>query len=497
MADRTPMALFMEGVRAIGADEDHDERLSYARGAKGEVYSPPGLDEYIQLLNMSGTPLIKIAIQTLAQRIALGGVHLTPTEGPDKGISDIFRRNRWASRETIVYMNAFTYGYGIVSVWPGANTKQTPQILIEDPQSVHLAWLPGDPFTLDYVVKLTTERKADPSTGDDGLDVGYLYTDAKIRKFHSPSGRHEWTERESIANPLGRIPFVPFIPERDSNGDIAVYIDPLMEIVDAINTLRYHMLLAAQFSAYRQRIATGVDPIVRDANGEPVFKTQVVDGVEELVLDENGMPIPLIQKPGRAGVDRFLVFPGEATKIFDLAESNLQNYTEAIRYLEASFSAASRVPSQFLGIGDFTQVSGDTMEANESGIRTFGAHIQHTFGDAILDLIDLIDAARSAAPRDSLPEVYWKNMEPRSLNQVASATAQMVPAGAPISMFLEMLASSPDQVNRWLQESQTALNRAVGGNIAEAMTGPKPAPDAPPTGEKVPINANTPLPNQE
>ena len=137
------------------------------------------------------------------------------------------------------------------------------------------------------------------------------------------------------------------------------------------------------------------------------------------------------------------------------------------------------------------------MEANESGIRTFGAHIQHTFGDAILDLIDLIDAARSAAPRDSLPEVYWKNMEPRSLNQVASATAQMVPAGAPISMFLEMLASSPDQVNRWLQESQTALNRAVGGNIAEAMTGPKPPSDTPPTGEKVPINANTPLPNQE
>ena len=67
MADRTPMALFMEGVRAIGADEHHDERLSYARGVKGEIYSPPGLDEYIPLLNMSGTPLIKIAIQTLAQ----------------------------------------------------------------------------------------------------------------------------------------------------------------------------------------------------------------------------------------------------------------------------------------------------------------------------------------------------------------------------------------------------------------------------------------------
>lgn len=490
----TALDLFQQGVSAIQTDKENDERLAYARGQAGKVFSPPGLEEYQPLLDMSGTPLIKIALQTLAQRIALGGIHLTPTSEPDRELSNILRRNRWASRETIVYLNALTYGYGIASVW--TNDQGFPEINIEDPQSVHLAWRPDAPFKLDFVVKLIREREPNQQTGDEGLDAGYLYTDAKIRRFTSPAGRNEWTQDgKELDNPLKRIPFVPFVPERDSNGDMAVYIDPLMDIVDAINTLRYMMLLAAQFAAYRQRIATGVDPVIRDEDGNPIFQTREIDGVDELVLDENGMPIPLMQRPGRAGVDRLLLFPGEASRVYDLAESDLKNYTEAIRYLEASFSAASRVPSQFLGIGDFTQVSGDTMEANEAGLRTFVAHIQHSFSDAMVELIELISLARNQPVdmTDTVPEIYWKNMEPRSLNQVATAASQMVPAGAPITMFLEMLASSPDQVTRWVSDSQQAMNRAVGGNLAATISGPKPPPPTMSPGAKVPVTPTTPL----
>lgn len=450
------------------------DREYYSRGDFREPYAPPGLDAYQELRDISGSPLIKTAVRVISRRLKLQGIHTDPTAPADPGLLRVLRKNRWDSMQTLIWRTALTEEVGIVSVWPNSDDPSVPHVTVETPDHVYLGWSVVSPFTLDYVVKWVVVETDD--NGHSILERAYLYTDEGITLYERSGTSAPWRVVEVYDNDLGRIPFAVFIADRDDSGVPLNFIDPLIPIVKAIDAIRYFLMLAAQFAAYRQRIGTGIDPIIRDSDGNPIFKVQrdengvaILDdeGEEILELDDNDMPIPLMQKPGRVGVDRLLIFPGESTKIYDLQESDLKNYISALQYFEGSFSATSHVPSQYLAIGDWSNIASDTMEANEGALRTFIADLQSMFNDGIRDMVELINLARGEDEMDI--EIAWRNMEPKGLTQVALAASQMVPHGAPIRMFLEMLATSTYDVERWESYSNDLGMRAIQGDLASSF----------------------------
>jgi hypothetical protein len=464
-------------------------RWSLYKGEHDLPYAPEGVNgEYLALREMARVPLIRLAVRTGVQRLRVDGVRLGGADDRDKATWAVWQANRLDSLQRLVYVHGAVYGKGIVSVWPNAENEDLPLIKVEDPRRVHVEPDPMDPFRPLWAVKTWDEARTTP--------LGIVYTAKCATVFAegfvwrwettSPTGvapNGEWDLVDVFDNPLGRVPFVVFAPEMDADGDTLSMVDPLVPMQRAIDTIRFDLLLAAQFAAYRQRVVVGYDPVVRDEDGEVVVKT---DANGEPILDANGMAQPVTSTPGRVGVDRLLVFPGEDTKVFDLAESNLANYVTALDMLLSTFAATSQVPAQYLA-GDFKNVSGDLMVATEATLLSLVKDLQTAYGDSWEEVFSLANIARGEAELPLGTEVVWADEAPKSLAVVASAMSQMVPNGAPARMFLEMLPGATQaKVERWMGMSADALQRALAGDLAAALTGPKEAPSADDASEPLP-----------
>lgn len=432
------------GLENIGSHGDADKRWKYYKGEHDLPYAPEGVsDEYHEIREQSRIPLIRLSIRLAVQRLRVGGFRADLQASNDDATWKAFLNNRLATKGRLVYTHAMALGYGVFSVWRG---EEEVEINVENPLNLYLHHDPANPSRLLYVVKYLPDS-----------ETAYVYTGDTIHRYGKDGG--EWFLEEEMDNPIGRVPFVVFAPEQEADGTYNSMIDSLVPMQRAIDTMRFNMMLAAQFAAYRQRVVVGYDPVVRDADGNVQYKT---DNNGNQVTDGDGNPIPIISKPGKAGVDRLLVFPGEDTKVFDLQESNLTYYKAALDHLFNSFASVAQVPAQHLA-GDFKNVSGDLMQATEATLRGLLSSLQSTFSDSWHELWELASLAQD---KDYANYVIWMDAEPKSLLQIADAASKMVPNGAPISLFMEMLpGANQHDVKRWIQEGEDDLQKKLAADL--------------------------------
>ena len=466
----TPFDLLSRGLNEIRVDTDATKRWDFYEGRNDLPFAPKGVNsEYEALRRMSMLPLTRLAVRTPVQRLNMVGIRVEDDEDDvNNDLAGVLRANRIPSRQRILYIHALVLGYGVASVWPNQADRMNPYVYIEDPRNIYLHLDPRNPFNTDWAVKLWLENPK--------KSVAVLYTSAMVYRFEADHAEDQapafddFRQVDSYVNPMRKVPFVVFAPERRADGGADSMIDALIPQQRAIDTMRFNVLLAAQFAAFRQRIVVGYDPVQRDADGNPVFK-QDTEG--NLVTDNNGQPIPVVNSPGRAGVDRLIVFPGADTKVTDLEESDLTNYVTVLNMLVAAFASTAQVPPQYL-VGDFKNVSGDLMMATEATLRSLVAELQEQFGDSWLALFDLVRAARgeSALPMDA--QIVWGDATPLDLSQVADAVSKMVPPGAPLEMFLDMIpGATPQKIKRWMSMSATAMTRQMATTLSAQMFAPK------------------------
>lgn len=471
MDERTARNYLARGLYEIDQKaNDWDRRERNYRGDQDLPFAPEGVNlEYMSLREMSLANVLGLAMDAPIQRCQADGFRTGRDGAADIDTwNEVWQPNKLDARQRIPYTQMFVHGRGLMSVWPNPKAPLSPVIRPENGKRVHLGMDPEDPFTPLYAVKAFTIDGRPPIAA--GLwipesadtyrptDVGLVYDATSWARFERvglvnvDAGRSGgvWELVDGGAHPLGEVPFVPFDNRSDADGNPQSALEPLIPAQNAINTIRFNTLLAMQFSAFRQRVFVGYDPVQKDAKGNPIFRMGA-DGTTPL-LDANGQKVPVLNSPGRVGVDRALVFPGENTKVFDLAESNLSNYIQVLGDFLSQLFALGQIPPQYL-LSRMANLSGDALAGAESTLASLVSDLQRWMGESLEQVMRLANKARGESAPDLASEVIWRDAEARSFAQTIDAITKLVSVGFPREGAFEMIpGSTPQKVERWLAQ---------------------------------------------
>lgn len=454
------------------ADWDYRER-NY-RGDQDLPFAPEGVNaEYESLREMSVANILGLAMDAPVQRCQVDGFRTGRTGEADLATwNEVWQPNRLDARQRIPFSQMYVHGRGLMSVWPNAKNLRSPFIRPENGKRVHVEMDAEDPFTPAWAVKTFSVAGPPASAlilpaGHDasrGTDVAVVYDTTTWARFEKPGGVGgemltvgNWQLVTGGEHPLGEVPFVPFDNRPDADGVPQPAIEPLIPAQNAINTIRFNTLLAMQFSAFRQRVFTGYDPVVRDQQGNPVWQ-MAADGVTPL-LDAQGQKVPVLNSPGRVGVDRALVFPGEATKVFDLPESNLDNYVTVLGDFLTEIFARGQIPPQYL-LSRMANLSGDALAGAESTLASLVNDLKRWMGESLEQVMRLANRARGESGDDLASEVIWADAEARSFAQTIDAITKLVSVNFPREAAFELIpGATPQKVQRWLELADTQADR--------------------------------------
>jgi hypothetical protein len=294
-----------------------------------------------------------------------------------------------------------------------------PRITVEDPFDAITESDPRD----QRIRRAGLKRWVD----DEGHLVAYLYLPESIWKLRS-SGRWErgasgtYTmqpfpedgEPFPFPNPLRVVPLIPLVNRPRLGGEGQSEIDPVMSNQDAVNKYRADALVAAEFAAFRQRWATGLEIPTDPVTGQPV-------------------------EPFKAAVDRLWVVPPPdpddpnpaETRFGEFSATDLEPYQRMIESEIGAMSSISRMPYHYLlGQPQAVPPSGESLKSSEAGliskVRTQMIHFGEGWEEtAALCLI----ASGDPAGRDRTITTEWRDPETRNEGVRADATTKVYSTG--------------------------------------------------------------------
>ncbi len=476
---REAQDVLAEGLWRLTAEsKPWKRRQDYYDGEQCLPYAPEGVnEEYLELRKQAIANWLKLVADAPIQRVRAIGFR-TGKGKRDKKANARWQANKMDSRQRAILQDMMVHGRGLAGVWVNTQDRERPIMRPECGENVHLEMDPADPFTSLWAVKRVIRRRPGvtphspavtglimpdgspiPSSAD--VSVAWVHDNKTWFKFEAPGAAAGFGSYRLISegsNPLGAVPFVPYDLHVNSKGRARSAISQLIPAQDALNTIRFNTLLAMQFSAFRQRVFTGYDPVLRDDNGEIVW---VLDSDGNPKLDSNGQKIPVTISPGRFGVDRALVFPGAETKVFDLAESNLDNYIKVLSEFLSELFALGQVPPQYL-LNKMANLSGDALTAAESTLQALITDIQTGAGEANEELMRLGGVAAGDDGGDFASETVWADAEARSFAQVVDGITKLATSGLPKRAWFPMVpGASPQQAEQWLQWAEEEANKAL------------------------------------
>lgn len=490
----------MTGLAALKDEKSAWERRQGYYEGDQDLPSIPDQDakddpNLLALRDQSPANWLCLAMDGPVQRLATASLReiRSGKVDPDSW-NDVWLTNDLESRSKIVQNQMMVHGRGIYSVSKIKGQPGKARVLVENCKRVYLHRNPENPFEHTFAVK-TWAREAKVKTSlylspsamasVGAYEVGVVYDATSWVRFVKPgglSGIGGWTVEESGDHGLGELPFVESPTNVDADGKPRSAIENLMAAQDAVNTIRFYSLRAMSSAAFRQKIITGFDPRVRDAaTGEPIYLTNK-DG--SVLLDPHtNQPIPLLQKMGRMGVDRTLMFPGTDTKIGDLAESSLSNYTGLLEMFLTDLLARGQVPPQY-ALNKMANLSGDALSGAEATLQSLIGDLKRESGTAITKVMRLANRARGKDLPDLTPE--WADTEPKSFAQIVDGVVKLITADFPRRPAFEMLpGATPTKVDQWMELYDQEQTAKFSRKLVEQFTTD---PDEPaPAGEPVTV----------
>jgi len=217
--------------------------------------------------------------------------------------SDIWTRSRMGLRSGEVHKEALRTGDAYVIVWPDASGKATifPNraaniaVQYDDEGTGNILWAAKwwttrdkrvrvNLFYPDRVERYVSKTETEVIVSDARSFVPYVQSASFSLSQRGLDSTREQAKASTLNNPFGAVPVFHFANNADV-GDLGrSELEAAIPIQDGLNKSVLDMLVAMEFSAYRQRWAAGIE-IDFDAEGKKLAPFKA--GVEHLWIAEN------------------------------------------------------------------------------------------------------------------------------------------------------------------------------------------------------------------
>lgn len=445
----SPLDIANEMVRSLDRAQMPDSHIGmvrrYLKGHHDLPYCPDGaVHEYISLAHRSITNWLPLVSSSFSKALFVDG-YRTGKSAENSRAWAHWQANRMDARQTIAMKGAIEYGTSYVMVLPG----EPSPVIKAMPARKTWAWYESDDD--DYPIAGLVQT----GTTLEGTDIFNLYYGDSVYTFERQGVKPDSSYPNDPYNPFdgpdltkhgGRLTlvasglhgmgdFVPWVRFRDRLDDEAVgVIRPLIPIQNRINENVFSLLIAIQYSSFRQRWATGL-AIPRD-NQE-----KLPDGSDN---PNFGKPL----EPFKAAVNRLWVSESPDTKFGDFAQTDvsghLRSYESAVKTL---ISIAESSP--LIMVGDLSNIASEAFATLNDSMNRKLDEFRTLFGEAWEQVFALVSMAADEEI-DVTAQVRWRDTEPRSFSQIVDGLSKLYTMGAPAEGLWEMIPGLTDQdIERW------------------------------------------------
>lgn len=378
----------------------------------------------------------RLAITSLAERLRVTGF-----DGVD--VAAAWVASNMDQKHALTHREALTLGTSYVLVW--GDRAGRPVISPESAKQVATLTDPGSGDVTAAIKRWTTSTTTEVA----------VYFPDRIERHRAPStGATAGGFRlvETIPNPLGVVPVVPFVNADRLLADGTSEILDLIPPVDALNKTLADLLVTSESTARPRRWATGLElgeVDVLDADGNPTGETEAVNPIPEN--------------------DRTMVSEDHETKFGQLPGADLAGYRQAVDILLGQIMAVSALPSHYVGITSSNPASADALRASEAALTARAEARASSFGVAWERVADLAAAVADGGPVQARARVQWQDPSTRSIAQQADAVVKLYGSGLlPATYALKRLGYTPDEIDAIREDRQLeAIDRAA----ADVLTG--------------------------
>jgi hypothetical protein len=399
--------------------------------------------EFGSLFNDWRDNFCSLVVDSLSERMRINGFRFGDNDKADKDAAEIWQRNFLDADSNAAHIDALVVGQSYLIVW--ADDDQNATIT---PQSGH-----------DVVVQYKPGSRRDLLIGfkrfydDWGTEHATLWTEKNVFTSQIGPTAQNWMTPVQAPNPLGVVPVVPVI-NRARLRRLEPYseLNPILPLQRAINKLSADSIVASEFSAYPQRLISGIE-MPEDADGNAVA-------------------------PIKSAIDRLLLFEDENVKWGQFEASDLGNYKTLIDMFVQHISTISRVPPHYFLVGGSNFPSGEALIAAEAGLVSKVRERMLYFGESWETAMRLAFKVKGDARSDEFScETIWADPEYRSDSQRVDALVKLnVGLGVPQRQLQEDYGYTPAQMERFTamaeEEHKLAMTRAK--DLADATAPPVP-----------------------
>ena len=396
-----------------------------------------------------------LVVDAVEERLDVEGFRMGDDPKADDDAWRIWQENDLDAWSQIAHTEALVKGQASVLVWSKEDDATAAAVTIQDPLEMAVA-----------TDRATGERMAALKrwVEDDGSTCFTLYLHDAIEKWTTiPRGvtsastlkvgrfsivpRMVQGEPWPLPNPLGVVPVVPLRNRPRLRGEGTSEIAAVIPIQNALNKLFLDMLVAAEFAAFRQRYAVGLELEVDPETGRTV-------------------------EPYQAGPGALWAEENPNVKFGDFEVTELDNYRTAIEMAIQHIASITRTPAHYLmgNAGSFP--SGESLAATETGLTRKAERKQRFFGEGweeVIRLAFLVQEDERGAIPDA--ETIWRDPESRNEAAHVDSLVKLKALGVPDEMLWEMAGLTPQQVARAKEINADAPAPSTGLRIYTEASG--------------------------
>ena len=449
--------------RLLKMREPEQHRLNkiaaYTRGDASSVYVPRGAKrEYHWLIRRAKMNILPLVVTVVAQALYVDG-YRPEKKDTNAAAWKFWQANRMDARQHGLHRSALKYGVAYNVVLPGRMADQsTPVITPTSPRRMTAFY--ADPVNDEWPLFAIDDTVQNTATAQKRRVVRLLDGTSRYTMSGEARPGGDLTLDEAEDHGLGVCPVVRYLNGADLDGEDCVLgeVEPLFEMQDQLNATTFNLLMAQQYSAFRQRWVTGMVP-----------------------NDENGRP----RAPFDPRVDAVWVGEDKDTKFGEFGQTDLGGYLESREATIRHLATVSQVPPHNL-LGQMVNLSAEALNAARDGLNSKIAERKSSFGESHEQTMRLaaLAAGDDAGWNDMSAQVVWRDTESRSLAQTVDALGKLVQMlGVPAEELWEKVPGiSETDVARWkaaaeasdpLGKINAALDMQFGG-VAAMPNAPKP-----------------------